>query len=77
MISFRVSEEEFLTLRQICAGEGFVSFSDLIRTAVQELVSNRASRGPTAIHDAVQKLSMRIDALDQHLREIGPNPVAR
>jgi hypothetical protein len=70
MISFRVSEEEFRTLKEICLGEGFGSFSDLVRTAIQELVANRAQRGPTAVAGAVQTLITRVDALDQNLKEL-------
>ena len=70
MITFRVSEEDFRNVQEICAGEGFVSFSDLVRTAVQELVLNRSGRGPTAIHSAVEKLSTRLDALDRDVKEL-------
>jgi hypothetical protein len=70
MISFRVSEEEFRTLREVCLGEGFGSFSDLVRTAVEELVSNRSQRGPTAITGAVQELVARVDALDRDLKQL-------
>jgi hypothetical protein len=73
MISFRVSEEEFRTLKEICLSEGFGSFSDLVRTAVQELVANRAQRGPTAVAGAVQTLITRVDALDQNLKELMNN----
>lgn len=73
MISFRVSEEEFRTLREVCLGEGFGSFSDLVRTAVQELVANRSQRDPTAVAGAVQNLVARVDALDQDLKELITN----
>ena len=65
-----MSEEEFRTLKKICSGEGFGSFSDLVRTAVQELVENRAQRGPTAVAGAVQNLITRVDALDQNLKQL-------
>jgi len=57
-------------LQEVCAGERFGSFSDLVRTAVQELVANRAQRGPTAVAGAVQNLITRVDALDQDLKEL-------
>ena len=68
-----MSEEEFRTLKEICLGEGFGSFSDLVRTAVQELVENRAQRGPTAVAGAVQNLITRVNALDQNLKELMNN----
>jgi len=73
MISFRVSEDEFRTLREVCLGEGFGSFSDLVRTAVQELISNRAQRGPAAVAGAVQNLITRVDDLDRNLKDLMNN----
>jgi hypothetical protein len=73
MISFRVSEHEFRTLREVCLGEGFGSFSDLVRTAVEELISNRAQRGPAAVAGAVQNLITRVDDLDRNLKELMAN----
>jgi Arc/MetJ-type ribon-helix-helix transcriptional regulator len=70
MISFRVSEEEFQTLREVCSGERFNSVSELVRAAVQELVANRAQQGPKAVAGAVQTLITRVDALDQNLKEL-------
>jgi len=70
MISFRVSEDEFRTLREVCLGEGFGSFSDLVRTAVEELISNRSQRGPEAVAGAVQNLITRVDDLDRNLKEL-------
>jgi Arc/MetJ-type ribon-helix-helix transcriptional regulator len=68
MISFRVSEEDFRLLREVCLGEGFGSCSDLVRTAVQELISNRSQRGATAVADAVQSLITRVELIDQSLK---------
>ena len=73
MISFRVSEEEFRTLREVCLGEGFNSVSELVRAAVQELIANRAQQGPKAVAGAVQTLITRVDALDQNLKELMNN----
>jgi hypothetical protein len=73
MITFRVSEEEFRTLREVCLGEGFGSFSDLVRTAVEELISNRSHRGPAAVTGAVQDLVARVDAIDRNLKELMNN----
>jgi hypothetical protein len=70
LISFRVSEEEFCSFKDICGCEGFMSFSDLVRTAIQELIANRSGRGPTAIRTAVNELSTRIDKLGQDLKDM-------
>jgi len=70
MISFRVSEKEFQTLTEMCLSQGFQSYSDLVRTAVQELLSNRAGLGPAAVQSAVEILTRRIDSLDRDLKEL-------
>ena len=68
MISFRVSEEEFRTLTEMCLSQGFQSYSDWVRTAVQELLSNRAGWGPAAVQGAVEGLARRIESLDRDLK---------
>ena len=70
MISFRVSEENFRLLREVCIGEGFGSCSDLVRTAVQELISNRSQCGPAAVAGVVQDLIIRLELLDQNLKNL-------
>jgi Arc/MetJ-type ribon-helix-helix transcriptional regulator len=70
MISFRVSEEEFRTLAEVCLSQGFQSYSDLVRTAVQELLSNRAGRGPALVQSAMESLTRRIELLDHDLKEL-------
>ena len=70
LISVRITEEELSVYREICAFEGFGSFSDLVRTAIQELAANRNGRGPKAIQTAVNELSTRINELDQDLKEL-------
>jgi hypothetical protein len=70
MVSFRVSEEEFRTLTEMCLSQGFQGYSDLVRTAVHELQSNRAGLGPAAVQSAVESLTRRIDSLDHHLKEL-------
>lgn len=70
MISFRVSEEEFRTLAEVCLRQGFQSYSDLVRTAVRELLSSRAGWGPAPVQRAVESLTQRIESLDRDLREL-------
>jgi Arc/MetJ-type ribon-helix-helix transcriptional regulator len=70
LISVRINDEELSNYRAICACEGFVSFSDLVRTAIHELIANRSGRGPGAIRSAVNELSTRIEKLDQDVKEL-------
>jgi hypothetical protein len=69
LISVRITEDELCVYREICACEGFGSFSDLVRTAIQELIANRSGRGPGALHSAVNELRTRIDQLDHDLKD--------
>ena len=70
MISFRLSEEEFRTLKEVSAGQGFGSLSDLVRTAVQEMISSRPGPGLPATHNTVQSLIARIGTLERDLKEL-------
>lgn len=70
LISVRITEDELCVYREICAFQGFGSFSDLVRTAIQELAANRNGLGPKAIQTAVNELSTRINELDQDLKEL-------
>jgi len=70
MVCFRVSEEEFRTLTDVCQSLGFLSYSDLVRTAVQELLSNRAGGGGATVKSAVDNLAKRIDSLDRDLKDL-------
>ena len=71
MISCRISEENFRILREICLDGRFVSLSDLVRTAVEELVlKQRSEYSITAIHSAVETLSTRIEVMDRDLKEL-------
>jgi hypothetical protein len=70
LISVRVSEEDFSIFRQICDSHGFVTFSDLVRTAIQELISNRSGPNPSPIHSAMLELSTRMDKLCRDFDEL-------
>ena len=54
----------------MCLSQGFQSYSDLVRTAVQELLSNRGGRGPAPAQSAVEVLTRRIESLDRDLKEL-------
>jgi len=69
-VSFRVSDDEFRALTDVCLSRGFPSYSDLVRTAVHELLSNRGGLGLSAVQGAVESLSKRIDLLESDLKEV-------
>ena len=70
MVSFRVSDDEFRALTDVCLSQGFGSYSDLVRTAVQQLLSNRVGLGLSAVQGAVENLSKRIDLLESDLQDV-------
>ena len=74
LISFRMSEDEFRDYHYLCAREGFSSFSDLVRVAVQQLVANRLGRGDQALQQAMDKIFTRMDELDRDVKQLMAAP---
>jgi Arc/MetJ-type ribon-helix-helix transcriptional regulator len=70
MISFRLCEDEFLEFRRICLEEGFASFSDLVRAAVQQLLAKRAQQREASLQAAVEQIQSRMDELDRDLKQL-------
>jgi hypothetical protein len=73
MVSFRLSEDEYASLINICEVEGARSISDLARAAVSRLVHKPA---PTHIASqnnielALRDLAGRVETLDLQLRQL-------
>ena len=67
MISFRLSEEEYSNLRNLCENEGARSVSDLARDAVHRLVSKGAE---TQVAVTLQELKGRLDTLDLQVQRL-------
>jgi hypothetical protein len=70
LISFRISEEELSTFRQVCASEGFASLSDLTRTAIQEFIATRSGGSPSGFERELGRLDALIEKLDRAVREL-------
>lgn len=70
MISFRLSEDEFVEFRRICMEEGFASFSDLVRVAVQQMLSNRVRQREATLQTAMEHIQSRMDELDRNLKQL-------
>jgi DNA anti-recombination protein RmuC len=69
MISFRVSEDEYAGLKNLCANLGARSVSDMARDAVHRLVTNH--RPNNQLETVVQVLQGRIEALDTEVKRLG------
>jgi hypothetical protein len=69
MISFRVSEDEYVGLKNLCVNEGARSVSDMARDAVQRLIAKRSPNHP--LETVVQVLQGKIEALDVEVKRLG------
>ncbi len=74
MVSFRLSEEEFHSFRNVCISEGFGSFSELIRAAVQELIANRHGCSPEALRAAMERLHARMEEVGSDVKQLKTSP---
>lgn len=74
MVSFRLSEEEFYSFRKACISEGFGSFSELIRAAVQELIANRHGNSAEALRAAMERLDARMEEVGRDLKQLKALP---
>ena len=70
MISFRVSEDEYAGLKNLCIDKGARSVSAMARDAVHRLVTNH-SWPNNQLETVVQVLQGRIEALDIEVKRLG------
>ena len=70
MISFRVSEDEYAGLKNLCVDKGARSVSDMARDAVHRLIANY-SWPNNQLETVVQVLQVRIEALDTEVKRLG------
>ena len=67
MISFRLSEDEYASLRSLCENEGARSVSDLARDAVHRLIVKDSE---TDVAVTLRALQGRIDSLDLQVQRL-------
>jgi hypothetical protein len=70
MISFRVSEDEYAGLKNLCVTKGSRSVSDLARDAVHRLIDSQSGTNHQ-LETVVQVLQGRIEALDHEVKRLG------
>jgi hypothetical protein len=68
MISFRLSPEDYQTLRDTCEQQGVRSISDLARTAMQMLIAS--GWRPAPLSDEVRELRNRVRTLSVQLDQL-------
>ena len=74
IVSFRLSDEEFRSFRSVCISEGFGSFSELIRIAVQELIANRHGYSAEALRAAMERLNARVEEVGRDVKQLKTLP---
>ena len=67
MISFRLSEDEYASLRSLCENGGARSVSDLARDAVHRLVRKDSQ---VEVEMALRTLEGRMDTLDLQVQRL-------
>jgi hypothetical protein len=67
MISFRLSEDEYASLRNLCENEGARSVSDLARDAVHRLIVKDSE---TDVVVTLRALEGRLDTLDLQVQRL-------
>ena len=67
MISFRLSEDEYASLRSLCEDEGARSVSDVARDAVHRLIGESSQ---VDVESALRALEGRVDTLDLQIRRL-------
>ena len=76
MISFRLSEDEYASLRSLCENGGARSVSDLARDAVHRLIQKDSHE---EVETALRTLEGRMDTLDLQVQRlnvaVGPLPI--
>jgi hypothetical protein len=67
MISFRLSEDEYSSLRSLCENEGARSVSDLARDAVHRLILKDSQ---AEVESTLRELQWRLDTLDLQVQRL-------
>ena len=74
IVYFRVSEDEFRQLSDLCETQGARSLSDLTRSAVRQLLLNQngAEMPENKVVQRLERLDAALSELNQRLKDIGP-----
>ena len=70
MVNFRLSEEEYKDLKNICVANGARSVSDFARAAVCQMVGNTNGNGAGRFESTVRELSGRFEELKGEVKRL-------
>jgi hypothetical protein len=72
MVYFRVSEEEFQQLNELCRKQGARSMSDLARDAMQDVLRRTNTSVEDIVVGKLEQLDQTLVQLKQRLDQFGP-----
>jgi hypothetical protein len=70
MISFRLSEDEYINLKNLCVNEGARSVSDLAREAVNRMITKTSNGHSPHVETIVRAMQVRMDAMDVEIKRL-------
>ena len=70
LVSFRVSEDEYQKLRNVCASVGARSLSDLARSAVGVLIDSADDGGEHPLESRMRRLDRTVQQLQHKVEEL-------
>jgi hypothetical protein len=71
IISFRLLEDEYRELENMCISQGIRSISDLARAALCRLASEGVKQADEMLEDELCKLKTRVEDLDGEIKRLG------
>jgi len=70
MVNFRLSEDEYKDLKDLCVSEGARSISDYARAAVCKSLNGRAPESDHPLDERMRRLDGKVEELDRAIRLI-------
>jgi hypothetical protein len=68
IVTFRLAEEEFERIKNVCAAEGARSMSDYARTSLCNSIAARGAHADPGLDARVGRLDRKVEELDQAVR---------
>lgn len=76
LVSFRVTEEDYDRVRELCLAQGLPSVSEMARTAIFSLLQKPSSAHGQSLEGRIAELEVRVRMLASDLRRLsGRTPV--
>jgi predicted transcriptional regulator len=70
MISIRLSDEEYSSIKTVCDSYGARSVSDFTRTALNSFVQHQDSQPSTPVEHRFAEIDNRLDSLARRMEEV-------